>query len=268
MADAGSQARVNRRVWERGSYVAEYANRRLLPVEVVVLARYREALSERVLEVGCGAGRILGGEVHGIDISPAMVAHCRAAYPTADVRVGDLGDVGASVEGPFSAVLAMDNVLDIYDDAERRRVLGDLRELLEPDGLLVFSSHNLAYRDGAPGGRAGAGRLLRLRDLAWKASSRPVGDVARVAVRMPVRIRNHRRLAPFERRESDHAIINDEAHDYALLHYYIRREDQARQLAAVGLELLECLDIDGRLVGEGELSRSPWLHYVARPVAR
>ncbi len=224
-----------------------------------------------MLDLGCGAGRILGylvelgGEVEGIDISQDMVAHCRAAYPLAHVRVGDLADVRAVVQGRFGAVLAMDNVLDVFDDPERRRVLRELLELLEPDGLLIFSSHNLEYDDGrrtAGDGRRGLGRA---RELLRKAASRPVGDAVRVAVRMPVRIRNRRRLAPLERRERDHAIINDEAHDYALLHYYIRRDDQARQLAELGYALIECLDADGHPVPAGERSSSPWLHYIARP---
>jgi SAM-dependent methyltransferase len=267
MPERGSQERVNRRVWERGSYVGDYANRRLLPVEVLLLVRYREALSGRPLEVGCGAGRILGylaelgGRAHGIDISDAMVAHCQAAYPAAHVAVGDLGNVGASVEGKFSAVLAMDNVLDIYDDGERRRVLGELRELLEPAGVLIFSSHNLDHRGGhGPAARSSS----RVRELAWKAASRPIGDVVRVGLRMPRRIRNRRRLAPLERREGDHAIINDEAHEYGLLHYYIGRDAQARQLSENGLELAECLDVEGHPVGPGEPSAAPWLHYIAR----
>lgn len=267
MDEPHSQERVNRRVWERGSYVGDYANRRLLAVEVLLLVRYRSALSNRPLEVGCGAGRILGylaelgPDAHGIDISEAMVAHCRAAYPAAHVTVGDLGNVGTSVEGRFSAVLAMDNVLDIYDDAERRRVLGDLKELLEPDGVLIFSSHNLDHREGHS---TAARSSSRVRELAWKAASRPIGEVVRVGVRMPQRIRNRRRLAPLERREEDHAIINDEAHDYGLLHYYIGRDAQARQLSEIGLELAECVDLDGHALGPGKPSAAPWLHYVAR----
>jgi SAM-dependent methyltransferase len=261
------QERVNRRVWERGSYVGDYANRRLAPVEVLLLVRYRDALSRRPLEVGCGAGRVLGylaelgGEAHGIDISEAMVAHCRAAYPAAHAEVGDLGNVGASVEGTFSAVLAMDNLLDIYDDAERRRVLRELRDLLDPDGVLIFSSHNLDQHSGSMAPR----RSARVQELVWKAGARPIGEVVRVGARMPQRIRNCRRLAPRERRERDYAIINDAAHDYGLLHYYIGRDAQARQLSECGLALDECLDVEGHPVGPGQPSAAPWLHYVAHP---
>ena len=267
------QLQVNACAWERGDHVAEYANRRLLPVEVVILVRYRDVLSGRTLEVGCGAGRILGyvaelgGEAHGIDISPAMVEHCRSRYPQAHTRVGDLADIGRSAEGPFDAVLALDNVLDVFDDAERRRVLADLRGLLAAGGLLIFSSHNLAYIDRStsregdvtvPAGRGRAGRVLK------EVLSRPPSNVAAAAGRIPRRIRNRRRLAPLQRRGDGYAIINDSAHDYELLHYYIGRDDQARQLRETGYELLECLDADGRPVGVGERHPDPWLHYVAR----
>jgi SAM-dependent methyltransferase len=262
------QVRVNAGIWRRGDYVANYAIRRLAPVEVMILVRYREALSRRVLEVGCGGGRILGylvalgGEVHGIDISPAMVAHCASAYPTAKVRVGDLAALGQSVEGPFDAIVAADNVIDVFDDAQRRGVLADVRALLAPEGLLIFSSHNLSYLDGGAGSAAGS---RPPRHLIAKALSRPIGEVAGYAKRLPRRIRNRRRLAALERHAPDHAIINDEAHDFALLHYYIRRDDQERQLAETGYQLVDCLDTEGGSVGVGEPSSSPCLHYIARP---
>lgn len=264
---SSNQLQVNSSAWQRGDHVAEYANRRLLPVEVMILVRYREALSGRTLEVGCGAGRILGyvtqlgGEAHGIDISPAMVEYCRSRYPAAHTRVGDLSDIGASAEGPFDAVLALDNVLDVFDDAERRRVLGDLRGLLAADGLLIFSSHNLAYADrgAAPERNGGVARRL-LSEVA----SRPPSNVARAVARIPGRRRNRKRLGPLQRRGVGYAIINDSAHDYGLLHYYIGRDEQTRQLAEAGYELLECLDADGRFVAPGEQHPDPWLHYVSR----
>jgi SAM-dependent methyltransferase len=271
---ATEQARVNAALWQGGDHVATYAHRRLLPVEVMILVRYREALSGRVLELGCGAGRILGylvalgGDVKGIDVSPAMVEHCRRVYPEADVRIGDLTALSACIEGRFDAIVAADNVLDVLDDSERRRVLRELRELITPGGLLIFGSHNLAYAEnrrsgGGPGSSGWSGRGSALLS---EATSRPIEEMARIAFAMPRRIRNRRRMARLERRAADHAIINDQAHDYALLHYYIARDDQDRQLADVGYELIECLDVDGRRVEAGEQGGGPWLHYIARPV--
>ncbi|MBV8952614.1 MAG: hypothetical protein JO179_00660, partial [Solirubrobacterales bacterium] len=50
-----------------------------------------------------------------------------------------------------------------------------------------------------------------------------------------------------------------------LLHYYIGRDEQARQLEQLGYELVECLDLEGVPVPPGARSQSTELHYVARP---
>ncbi len=223
-----------------------------------------------MLELGCGAGRILGyllelgGEVHGIDVSPAMVAHCHAVYPTAAVHVGDMTALPGDL-GEFTAILAMDNVLDVLDDPGRRRLLAQLRGMLDGGGLLIFSTHNLDYVDG-PGSRPAeappaGGAMTR---IVKAAAARPLSDVPRLARRLPQRIRNRRRLAPLEHRDVAYAILNDSAHDFSFLHYYIRAADQARQLHEAGLELAECRDADGRTVPVERGSGDPWLHYVAR----
>jgi hypothetical protein len=89
--------------------------------------------------------------------------------------------------------------------------------------------------------------------------------VLRQLPRLPIRARNHRRLLPLQRHERDYAILTDEFSDYSLLHYYVDRDAQERQLAEAGFELLSCLDLDGREVRAGE--QAPLhseLHYVAR----
>ncbi len=247
--------------WETGDYVASFAHRILRPVEVVLLARYREALSGRVLELGCGAGRILGyllalgAEANGIDVSPRMVDYCHERYPAATVVVGDMTRLPVTFEGAFDAIVASYNVLDVLDDAARRELLADLRVRLAPSSVLIFSSHNLAYVDTDRSGPRVSRMLAKL--------DRPVGELIELPLRLPARVRNRRRVGPRERRHADHAMLNDEALDYALLHYYIRRDAEVRQLEALGYELLECLDLDGRAV-TGDAAECPELHYVAR----
>lgn len=268
-AAPGGSAAVNERLWRRNN-VARYANRNLRPVEVILLARYRDALAGRVLELGCGAGRVLGylgalgGEVHGIDISPEMVDYCRQRYPRTIVHVGSLIDITATVQGPFDAVLVPDNTLDVVEPDQRRRTLEEIRGLLQPEGVLIFSSHNLAYADAAGGGTKPTVASPVTRMARRLALSSPV-QIAAGTVRSVRGLRNRRRLAALERRAEDHAILNDAEGDYGALHYYVRRDDQERQLHEAGLVLVECLDAEGEAVPAGSDGDSPWLHYVARP---
>src|SRR5919201_3746705 len=101
------QAQLNADFWARGDHVGFYAHRELRPVEAVLLRRYRDALSGAVLELGCGAGRLTGyvieiaAKTHGIDISAAMIAHCRATYPGGVFEVGDLHDLSRFADRSF-----------------------------------------------------------------------------------------------------------------------------------------------------------------------
>ena len=134
--------------------------------------------------------------------------------------------------------MAPDNLIDVFDDAERRQVLADMKDLLAPEGLFIFSTHDLGWLDSNSGPREWEVTSTRdeLRKLIEKS---PVELVKGVRSRRE-RKSNRKRLGPFQQRNGDHAIINDFPHDYSLLHYYIRRDDQERQLEELGYELVEC----------------------------
>lgn len=256
------QARLNAERWARGEFVDQYASRSLRAAEAVLIDRHRNALQGRVLELGCGAGRLTGhlsevsDEVHGIDLSPAMVAYCQRAYPSATFSVGDLRDLSRFQQGAYDAVLAPFNVLDVLGDGDRLRALADIRGLLAPHGLLIFSSHN---RHHALRARTHAKLWLR---LLVGSPRRPLQSVRN----LPARVANRLRLRRMQRFEEGYAIVNDEAHDFSVLHYYIAPDAQKRQLDDAGFELLECVDLDGHDVRPGERAeRCSELHYVARP---
>jgi SAM-dependent methyltransferase len=256
-AQAAVQERLNAEFWARGDCVSFYATDELRAAERTLLERHRGALAGRVLEVGCGAGRLTGHlselarELHAVDLSPAMVAFCRSRYPRAVFSEADLRDLSQFEDGAFDVVVAPFNVLDVLGDAERRRALNEIRRVLVDGGLLVMSSHNRGYRARVSSGI----RVL-------------IGSPRRPAASLrslPRRIGNRRRLRRLEHAETGYAIVNDDAHDFSVLHYYISRDAQGHQLADEGFELLECLDLDGRDVPVGAAAAAcPELHYVAR----
>lgn len=257
---SGAPGAVNSRFYRSHDLVETYARSDLRPAEAIVLGRYRDDLSGSVLEIGCGSGRLIGpllaiaSQVHGIDISAEMVEHCRARFPEGSFERMDMRDVGAHVAAPFDAVIAAFNVIDALGEEERQRTLDRFHDLLAPGGLLVMSSHNAEFDPPGP-----VGEILH---------SGRTGDVRRTVaglVHLPRRLANHRRLSRLEVVGDGYAIRNDVAHDFALLHYYITRDDQERQLAEHGFELLECLALDGDPVLPGEpVPDCPELHYLAR----
>jgi SAM-dependent methyltransferase len=241
-------------MWSRTDLVGQYATRDVRAVETTILLRYRDDLSGRVLELGCGAGRLTGhllevaNEVHAIDVSPTMLNACLAAYPDVRGALGNVRDLSGFVEDSFDAVVAGFSVLDVLNDEERRRALIDLRRMVVPGGLLIFSTHN---RDVGP-------------DRPIDRFRRGAGAAIAMALRTPQWLPNRRRLTSQQREEPGYAILNDSSHDFGALHYYITRDDQERQLAELGFTLLECLDLKGLVVEPGDRSTSSELHFLAR----
>jgi ubiquinone/menaquinone biosynthesis C-methylase UbiE len=75
----------------------------------------------RVLELGCGTGRMLAGleprHGVGVDFSPAMIERARAAHPDLEFRVGDVEDpaVLERLDGPFDVILLSETIGELDD---------------------------------------------------------------------------------------------------------------------------------------------------------
>jgi SAM-dependent methyltransferase len=255
---------TNDRYWT-ADHVRDYSTRDLRPVEAMVLDRYGEQLAGgRMLELGCGAGRLTGhlaeiaGHVHALDISPAMVAYARWAYPQCSFRIADMRDLSEYDDGLFNGLVASFNVIDVLTHEERGAALDDWRRVLAPGGLLIMSSHNRGHVPNVP---TPSGQVI---------ASLRAGSPKRVAssvAKLPRRVRNRRRMGRFERREGEYAVVTDSGGDYGLLHYYISRDDQARQLTEHGFDVLDCLDLEGRTVEPADdAPDTPEIHYIARAV--
>ncbi|MEX0984766.1 MAG: class I SAM-dependent methyltransferase [Actinomycetota bacterium] len=133
-----------------------------------------QALRGRVLDVGCGGGRVAlalqerGQEVVAIDVSPGVLQVCRERG-VRDVELRSVTQI--SRIGPFDSVALFGNNLGLL--ADRRRavwILRRLRGVLTPGGCVVASNRDpyatddplhLAYhsRNRARGRMSGQVRL-------------------------------------------------------------------------------------------------------------
>jgi SAM-dependent methyltransferase len=109
----------------------------------------------RVLELGCGTGRLLlpladaGSQVVGVDASRAMLARARRRLAHAprelrervQLRAGDMR--GLELEGRFDAVVvATKTFFYLMTPGDQRRMLSTVARLLEPGGVVALDLLN------------------------------------------------------------------------------------------------------------------------------
>lgn len=111
------------------------------PLDRALLAAFAETVSGPAADLGCGPGHVtahlgrLGLEVTGIDLSPAMIATARAAYPGLSFAVGDMTRLDIEA-GSLGGIVAFYSIIHLPDEllpvafAEFDRVLAPGGEVL------------------------------------------------------------------------------------------------------------------------------------------
>ncbi len=250
------------RTWNRADVVATYTHRHhLTPAETRVVAECFGLIANgAVLDVGVGAGRTvpylapLAATYLGIDIMPNMLAAAQAAYPEHAFALGDARALPWA-DGQASFVMFSFCGIDYMPPADRAQVLADVFRVLRPGGAFAMSTHNLAARPAGPSPFV-VPRPTLTRDPLRNAVA--LTRAARAAVRGYV---NYRALRAQEQRGPDVAVLNDGAHDYALLTTYVTQAAQRAALEAAGFHVRLVLDPDGRTAAASSTARD--LYFVA-----
>jgi len=244
------------RTYRDESVVAWYASRDdLKPAEAAIFDRLGEELSRaKLLDIGVGGGRTTlhllprVREYVGVDYSDDLVAATAARFPGARIEFADIRDLAQFADDEFDVVFFSFNGISSLGHEDRLRGLAEVRRVLRPGGAFAFSAHN---RDHA-----------RLGLLPWqrpKRIGRPMLKKSWEAIRAtPAR----QRMRRHELATEHYALVNDEAHNYELLHYYISPAAQVTQLHEAGFAEVEMIDMTGRFGTTGP--DDIWMHYLAR----
>lgn len=126
----------------------------LFPAEAAILSSVRARVKGKaILEIGVGAGRVtphlqaLTRHYVGFDYSPVMIEAAKVSYPGAQLFVHDATDMSAFKTGEFDAGFFCGQGIDDVKLADRVRILNEVHRVLKADGIFVFSSHNLDWRE-------------------------------------------------------------------------------------------------------------------------
>lgn len=112
------------------------------------------ARGSRVLDAGCGPGRIggylhdVGHDVVGVDVDPELIAAAEQDHPGPRWIVSDLTELDLERLGeatPFDAAVLAGNVMAFVALGTETQALSRVRAHLRPDGFAVVGFHTDRY---------------------------------------------------------------------------------------------------------------------------
>jgi ubiquinone/menaquinone biosynthesis C-methylase UbiE len=251
---------MNKKKYESKSVVSSYINMRLQNPEVMILVKYRESIAgKHVLDVGCGSGRTtailknLSNGYVGLDYSLDMIESCRKRFEGVRFLHGDVRGMNEFKDEEFDYVMFSFNGLDSINHEDRLKGLREIYRVLKQDCLFVFSSHNRNHRYA----------ISRPEIEFSMMPCRQAGNFIKYLKSTCNRLRNKN----YQVFEEQYAIINDVAHNYAMLTYYIDKVNQLKQLENMGFETIEMYDTYGNTLDiNSDDADSAWIYYVARKI--
>lgn len=104
---------------------------------------------ERVLDLACGNGRLLEAFsdkkiiYQGIDNSPALIALAQKNYSSKSFIVGDMLNLDNLPDSSFDYIFCLAALQHIPSFALRRKVLAEMRRLINKQGRIIISNWNM-----------------------------------------------------------------------------------------------------------------------------
>jgi ubiquinone/menaquinone biosynthesis C-methylase UbiE len=247
---------VNRRGYASAKVVDWYNELDFIhPAEATILERLLPAIKDqKLLDLGIGGGRTtkflleISSDYTGIDYTPASLEVARRKYPEANLLCCDARDLSVFPNDSFRFALFSLNGIDYVVHEGRLMMLREILRVLQPGGFFMFSTHNRDYRN--------------FDKLPWQEGLQFNLNWLKSCLYTLAFLRKHSRMQRHEVHTDEYAIINDNAHGFSLLSYYIGIEQQKAQLEGAGFVDVEAFDMEGKRVESDQ--DSPWIHYLAQ----
>lgn len=223
--------------------------------EQAIFDRLRPQIEgKKLLDIGIGGGRTtrflleISSDYTGIDYTQASIDAAKIKVPQADLRCMDARDLSSFGDESFSLVLFSFNGIDYMGHVDRLRTLAEIRRVLRTDGYFVFSTHNRDYRF--------------FNKHPWQQEVHFDLKFLKSCIYATLFLPRHARMRKLEVHGNDYDIINDNAHEFSLLTYYIGIEQQKRQLQENGFQNVEAYDMSGNPITADD--QFAWTYYLSQ----
>lgn len=230
------------------------ADKNLQKPEIAILEKYINKIKDQnILDIGCGGGRTtehlrkFSANYTGINYSTEMISCCKMQYPSLTFIQRDVRDLSIFENNSFDFIFFSFNGIDSINHEGRTKALNEIYRVLKPDGLFVFSAHNLHYKN--------IPYIPRI-----FTSLNPV-VIAKNVIKRVIYIKNSKKEVHTE----EYSIINCPSNAYLGYTYYINKGNQVKQLEKNGFKVLDIVDRNGKFVDSKKYdSDNLWFYYVCQ----
>lgn len=248
---------IQKTVYDEKDLVDYYVRNDIQPPERVIIDTHLDFLTTaRMLDLGVGAGRStyhfapLVKSYFGTDYSEPMIEKCLNIF--GDKYRFDLLDVRNLCQissNSFDFILFSFNGLDSLEHTDRIKALNEFSRLLAPNGLLVFSSHNLNALPNLFNYRISFNPFITLKRFRFHLKLRQFnGNIEKIM-------------------SNRYALIQDGTHNFRIKNYYIHPSAQREQLSTAGFKSIKQYSLKtGKLLTstEADENTDAWLYCSAR----
>lgn len=227
-----------------------------------------------ILDLGVGGGRTtpylssFSGRYVGADRAAEMIAACQRKFPSLEFETVGASDLSIFAGSSFDAVVMAFNGMDsVIPDESRHLALREIHRVIKPEGVLIFSSHNVRsilvrpswnpQRLASLAQRLVGGNSVFYRPLLWGLTGlRVVIAVLQSIVRSLTRVA---RRVPTRAFWLGDGYLMDAAHGGMRIHLSTP-EKAAQELNRFGFRLLRVLGDD--YPSASRLYVTDWYYYV------